>query len=45
MRSYIVLGESDKARAALTDARRALQNEPEKLHRFDDGAKVVGIDG
>ena len=45
VRSYLVLGESDKARAALTDARRALKDQPEKLRIFDDGAKTLGIDG
>ena len=39
LRSYMVLGESEKARAALADARRALQSAPEKLRRFEEGAK------
>jgi cytochrome c-type biogenesis protein CcmH len=43
LRSYMVLGESDKARAALTDARRALESEPEKLRRFEEGAKGLGV--
>jgi cytochrome c-type biogenesis protein CcmH len=43
VRSYIVLGERDKAQAAITDARRALKDEPEKLRRLDDGAKSLGI--
>ena len=45
VRSYMVLGDSDKARATLTDARRALKSEPDKLRRFEDGAKSLGIDG
>ena len=45
LRSYMVLGESEKARAALIDARSALKNEPDKLRRFEDGAKSLGIDG
>jgi cytochrome c-type biogenesis protein CcmH len=45
LRSYLVLGEKDKAQAVLTDARRALSSEPEKLRRFEDGAKGLGIDG
>jgi cytochrome c-type biogenesis protein CcmH len=45
LRSYMVLGESEKARAALIDARSALRNEPDKLRRFEDGAKSLGIDG
>jgi cytochrome c-type biogenesis protein CcmH len=44
VRSYMVLGDSDMARATLTDARRALKSEPDK-RRFDDGAKGLGIDG
>ncbi|MGP0094455.1 MAG: c-type cytochrome biogenesis protein CcmI [Xanthobacteraceae bacterium] len=45
VRSYMVLGDSEKAHAALTDARRALQTDPDKLRRLDDGAKSLGIDG
>ncbi|HEY7247932.1 MAG TPA: c-type cytochrome biogenesis protein CcmI [Xanthobacteraceae bacterium] len=45
VRSYMVLGERDKARAALADARRALQSDPDKLRRFEEGAKSLGIDG
>jgi cytochrome c-type biogenesis protein CcmH len=43
VRSYMVLGEREKAHAAITDARRALKDEPEKLRRLDDGAKSLGI--
>ena len=39
LRSYTVLGENEKARAAVIDARRALKDEPEKLRRFEEGAK------
>ena len=45
MRAYMVLGERDKARAAATDARRALTGDPEKLRRIDDAAKGLGLDG
>ena len=45
LRSYMVLGESEKVRATFTDARRALQNEPDKLRRFEEGAKSLGIEG
>jgi cytochrome c-type biogenesis protein CcmH len=45
LRSYVALGESEKVRATFTDARRALQNEPEKLRRFEEGAKSFGIEG
>jgi cytochrome c-type biogenesis protein CcmH len=46
VRSYIVLGERDKARAAVVDARRALANEPDKLKRLDDLVQTTGpVDG
>jgi hypothetical protein len=32
-------------RATISDARRALQNEPEKLRRFEEDAKSLGIEG
>jgi hypothetical protein len=40
-----VLGEPDQVRGALADARRALAGSPDKLRRFDDGVKTLGIDG
>jgi cytochrome c-type biogenesis protein CcmH len=39
VRSYMVLGEADKARAAAADARRALAGDPNKVRRLDDLAK------
>src|SRR5262245_9325838 len=36
VRSYMVLGEADKARAAVVDARRALAGDAVKLRRLDD---------
>ena len=44
-RSYQVLGETDKLRAAVSDARRAVQDDPDKLRRLDDGVKQLGIAG
>jgi cytochrome c-type biogenesis protein CcmH len=38
VRAYIVMGEDDKARAAVRDARRALANDPDKLRRIDEMA-------
>jgi cytochrome c-type biogenesis protein CcmH len=40
-----VLGERDKARAAASDARRALAADPDKLRMIDDAAKGLGIEG
>jgi cytochrome c-type biogenesis protein CcmH len=45
VRAYMVLGERDRARAAASDARRALTKEPDKLRRLDDGFKGLGLDG
>jgi cytochrome c-type biogenesis protein CcmH len=45
MRSYMVLGERDKARAAAGDARRALAGEPDKLRQIDEMAKRLGLEG
>ncbi len=43
VRAYTVLGERDKAVAALSDARRALAAEPDKVRRVDDLAKELGL--
>jgi cytochrome c-type biogenesis protein CcmH len=45
LRSYMVLGEAEKARAAAADARSALKNDPDKLRRLDEGAKSLGVGG
>jgi len=45
VRSYMVLGERDKARAAAGDARRALGADPGKLQRIDDLVKGLGLEG
>jgi cytochrome c-type biogenesis protein CcmH len=45
VRSYMVLGEPDKARATVADARRALAGDPGKLRRLDDLVKGLGLDG
>lgn len=38
-RSYNVLGDRDKANAAVADARNALAQDPDKLAQFEDGLK------
>jgi cytochrome c-type biogenesis protein CcmH len=43
LRAYAVLGERDKALAAVADARRALASDPDKLKRVDDLAKELGL--
>ncbi len=45
VRSYMVLGEREKARAAVADARRALATAPEKLRQLDELAKGLGLEG
>ena len=45
VRSYMVLGETDKARDAAADARRALATEPEKLQRINELVKGLGLEG
>jgi cytochrome c-type biogenesis protein CcmH len=45
VRSYMVLGERDKARAAAGEARRALVSDPEKLRQIDTLVKGLGLEG
>lgn len=45
VRAYVVLGERDKASEAVGNARRALANDPDKIHRIEDFAKSVGLSG
>jgi cytochrome c-type biogenesis protein CcmH len=45
VRSYIVLGERDKARAAIVEARRALAGDEPKLRQLDDLVKGLGLEG
>jgi cytochrome c-type biogenesis protein CcmH len=45
VRAYMVLGDQDKARAAASEARRALASDPDKLRRIDEMIKGLGIEG
>jgi cytochrome c-type biogenesis protein CcmH len=45
VRSYKVLGELERMRAAITAARRALANDEDKLRKFDNEVKSLGIEG
>jgi cytochrome c-type biogenesis protein CcmH len=45
MRAYMVLGETDKATAATTDARKALGADADKLRRINELAAQLGIKG
>jgi cytochrome c-type biogenesis protein CcmH len=45
VRAYMVLGDRDRARAAVSDAYRALTKDPEKLRRLQNGVKDLGFEG
>lgn len=45
VRSYMVLGERDKAQAAAADAKRALASDADKLRQIDDMIKSLGLEG
>ena len=45
VRAYIVMGDRDKAKGALADAREAVANDAERLRRLNEGLKNLGLDG
>jgi cytochrome c-type biogenesis protein CcmH len=45
VRSYMVLGERDKARTAAGEARHALASDPDKVRKIDELVKGLGIEG
>ncbi|MBV8835701.1 MAG: c-type cytochrome biogenesis protein CcmI [Alphaproteobacteria bacterium] len=45
VRAYTVLGERDRALSAVTDARRALGHDADKLRRLDDLVKELRLEG
>ena len=45
VRAYLVMGDRDKARAALNDARQAVANDAERLRQLNEGVKALGLDG
>src|SRR5471030_2755505 len=45
LRAYNVLGQRDKAQAAIADARRALAGDPDKIRRIDELVKELGLQG
>jgi cytochrome c-type biogenesis protein CcmH len=45
VRSYVVLGERDKALAAAADARQAFGTDADKRNRFDNFVKSLGLEG
>jgi cytochrome c-type biogenesis protein CcmH len=44
VRSYQVLGEPERARAATADARRALANDADRLRRLEEGVQSLGVE-
>jgi cytochrome c-type biogenesis protein CcmH len=45
VRAYMVMGDLEKAKAALLDARQAVVNDAEHLRQLNEGAKTFGLDG
>jgi cytochrome c-type biogenesis protein CcmH len=45
VRAYMVMGDRDKAKGALTDARQAVANDAERLRQLNEGLKNLGLDG
>jgi cytochrome c-type biogenesis protein CcmH len=45
VRAYMVLGDRDKAKTALIDARQAVANDAERLKQLNEGLKNLGLDG
>jgi cytochrome c-type biogenesis protein CcmH len=44
LRAYVVLGENAQAHAAAADAKKALANDPGKLHEIEDVIKTLGLE-
>jgi len=45
VRAYLVMGDQEKAKNALNDARQAVANDAERLRHLNEGLKTLGIDG
>lgn len=45
VRAYMVMGDRDKARSALGDARQAVANDEARLRELNEGLKNLGLDG
>jgi cytochrome c-type biogenesis protein CcmH len=45
VRVYMVMGDRDKAKSALTDARQAVAKDAEHLRQLNEGLKNLGLDG
>jgi cytochrome c-type biogenesis protein CcmH len=45
VRAYMVMGDRDKAKSALSDAREAVANDADRLRRLNEGLRNLGLDG
>jgi cytochrome c-type biogenesis protein CcmH len=45
VRAYMVMGDRDRLKSALTDARQAVANDAERLKQLNEGLKNLGLDG
>ena len=45
VRAYVVMGDLDKAKGALSDARQAVAGDAERLRQLNEGVKTFGLDG
>ena len=45
VRAYLVMGDQEKAKGALHDARQAVSGDAERLKQLNDGLKSLGLDG
>ncbi|MDR3489871.1 MAG: c-type cytochrome biogenesis protein CcmI [Bradyrhizobium sp.] len=45
VRAYMVMGDRDKAKSALAEARQAVANDAERLRQLNEGLKDLGLDG
>jgi cytochrome c-type biogenesis protein CcmH len=45
VQAYIVLGDRDKAKSTVADAKRALSSHPDEIKRIDDLVKGLGLNG
>jgi cytochrome c-type biogenesis protein CcmH len=45
VRAYMVMGDRDKAKGALSNARQAVANDAERLRQLNEGLKNLGLDG
>ncbi len=45
VRAYLVMGDKEKAKSALADARQAVGKDAERLRQLNEGLKSLGLDG